>query len=105
MTDNALKKPPGEQPQRPEIMVAVGQGEESEVAPGISFERLAGPHNGAIGLTTGIATAAPGSSADFSLVDDVALCLLAAELTVTVDDRAHQLGKLDCLYAPAGSAL
>jgi mannose-6-phosphate isomerase-like protein (cupin superfamily) len=100
-----LQKPTGEESQRHEVMVAVGQGEKSEVAPGIWFERLVGVHNSARGLTTGIATVSPVSSGDFTLVDHVALSVLAGRLTLTVDDQTSQLGEFDCYYAPPQSGL
>jgi quercetin dioxygenase-like cupin family protein len=101
-----LTRPPGEEPARHEVMTATGQGLKLAVGEGVVFEELAGEHNGAEGLVTGIATIAPGASGTFHRPHwHVAATLLSGRAAVTVGDRKYELSQLDCVRIAAPAPL
>lgn len=99
-----LSKPPESmRPDRLEVMNPVGNGTQLEIARGVNFECLVGPHNQARKLMTGIVTFSPGSALPahqhpFS----ESITLLRGSLTVEVEGRSYQLKRLDNVVIPAG---
>ena len=72
-----------------------------ELAPGVVFDCLAGEHNGARNLTTGVVTFAPGArlpchTHPFS----ESITLLAGQGVVAVEGRTYVLGPLDNVVIP-----
>lgn len=90
-------------PDRPEIMNAQGAGPVTTIAPGVEFECQVGSHNQARALTTGLVTVAPQAELPahtHSFAES--LTLLQGELTIDVEGRTYQLGRLDNIVIPAG---
>jgi quercetin dioxygenase-like cupin family protein len=104
--NNPLPRPPElMRPDRPEVMIAVGEGSMHEVAPGVRFEELVGGGTGARGLTTGIVTFAPGGRLPYHRhTFDESLTLLQGKVTIEVDGRSYTLDPLDNVTIPSGVA-
>jgi quercetin dioxygenase-like cupin family protein len=73
------------------------------VVPGVELRPMAGAHNGARGLFTGLLTLAPGASYPlYARPTTEALIALEGEAAVEVEDRRYRLGRLDAVAVMAG---
>jgi quercetin dioxygenase-like cupin family protein len=78
--------------ERPEASQAV------VLIPGVESRPMAGTHNGARGLFTGLVTLAPGASIPYHERPAAeAVVLLEGEVVVDVEDRRYRLGPLDAV--------
>jgi 2-keto-3-deoxy-L-rhamnonate aldolase RhmA/quercetin dioxygenase-like cupin family protein len=100
------RRPPENlRPDRPEVMVAVGEGERVTLAGGVELEVMVGAHNRAVNLTTGLVTFAPGSALPYhSHPCTEAITVLSGRLAVEVEGRRYVLDELDNAVVPKGLA-
>jgi 2-keto-3-deoxy-L-rhamnonate aldolase RhmA/quercetin dioxygenase-like cupin family protein len=101
-----LAKPPESmRPDRPEVMTAVGAGQKTQIADGVSFECLVGKQNQARRLTTGLVTFAPRAELPYhEHTFAESITLLSGAMSVEVEGRIYSLKKLDNVVIPAGRA-
>ncbi len=91
-------------PDRSEVMNPLGQ-KIIDLGSGVSFDCQVGAHNGAVRLTTGIVTFAPGAVlATHRHVFGESITVLEGLLQVTVEGRMYKVGPLDNVSVPAGLA-
>ena len=87
----------GEAIERPEASRAV------VLVPGVELRPMAGAHNGARGLFTGLLTLAPGASIPYHARPTAeAMVLLEGDAAVDVEDRRYRLGPLDAIAVMPG---
>ena len=73
------------------------------LVPGVELRSMAGTHNGAQGLFTGLLSLAPGASYPYyARPVTEAMIALEGEAGVDVEDRRYRLGPLDAIAVPAG---
>lgn len=101
-----LPRPPEAiRPDRPAAITPVGHGAKTTVAAGVEFEALAGAHNGARELTTGILTFAPGATQPCHRHGFCeSMTLLRGRAAIEVEGRTYQLGPRDGIAVPPGLA-
>ncbi len=97
-----LERPPESmRPDRPEVMNAVGEGVETEIVSGLTFEALVGSHNQARNLTTGLSTFAPGARLPYHTHPYTeTLTLLSGKAIVEVEGRMYALEPFDNVTIP-----
>jgi quercetin dioxygenase-like cupin family protein len=82
----------GEAIERPETSRSLA------LVPGVELRPMAGAHNGARGLFTGLLTLAPGASVPYHTRPTAeAMVPIEGEATVDVEDRRYRLGPLDAI--------
>jgi 2-keto-3-deoxy-L-rhamnonate aldolase RhmA/quercetin dioxygenase-like cupin family protein len=97
--------PPSMRPNRPEAVNALGSGKRAELASGVAFECLVGAHNHAHNLTTGITTFEPGAELSYHIhLCSESITVLRGRITVGVEGRAYDLGRLDNITIPRETA-
>jgi len=85
-------------PVRQESIQSVGTAKVSVPAPGVELRMLAGSHNGARNLFTGLITLAPGASYPYYVRPfSEALILLDGDGAVDIEDRQYRLRTLDSI--------
>ncbi|MEX2186992.1 MAG: aldolase/citrate lyase family protein [Pirellulales bacterium] len=95
--------PESMRPDRSEVMTAVGNGLQTTLAPGVTFESLVGSQVGARNLTTGIVTFAPGARLPYHRhTFGESVTLLSGAATVEVEGRMYHLGQFDNVTVPRG---
>ena len=101
-----LPRPPDSmRPDRPEVMNPAGRGKRVDVAPGIRFDCLVGPHNQARNLTTGIVSVEGGARlACHRHPYGESITVLEGGFIVEVEGRRYRLGPLDNITIPRGLA-
>jgi len=101
-----LARPPESlRPDRAEVITAVGEGPALELAHGVTMACLAGAHNQARNLTTGIVTIQPYTTLPYQkYAFSQSLTLLEGKVTVEVQGRRYTLGRLDNITVPSGIA-
>ncbi len=101
-----LERPPETfRPDRSEGVTVVGQGQSTELGPGVRFECLVGAFNQARNLTTGIVTIAPrGKLAYHTHTCSESVTVLSGSLAMEVEGRRYLLGPLDNITIPRGLA-
>jgi quercetin dioxygenase-like cupin family protein len=101
-----LPRPPESmRPDRPEVMNMLGSGPKIEIARGVNFECLVGSFNKSRNLTTGIVTFAPGAQLPCHLHPfSESVTLLTGSATMEVEGRRYQLGTMDNVVIPRGTA-
>jgi quercetin dioxygenase-like cupin family protein len=83
-----------ERPESASVMVLV---------PGVELRPMAGAHNGAQGLFTGLLTLAPGAKyPHYARPFTEAVIVLEGEAALDVEDRRYRLGPLDAIAVMAG---
>lgn len=99
-----LPKPPESmRPDRVELITKVGEGPQTELTRGVSFECLVGSPQQARKLTTGLVTFAPGSQLPpHTHTFTESITLLSGAMTIEVEGRSYALKKLDNAVIPAG---
>lgn len=99
-----LPRPPESmRPDRPEVMNALGNRPEIEIAPGIAFDCLVGKHNRGKKLTTGQVTFQKGATLPaHSHTFTESITLLHGSAYVEVEGRNYTLHRLDNVVIPAG---
>jgi len=99
-----LPKPPESmRPDRVELITKVGEGPQTELTRGVSFECLVGSPQQARKLTTGLVTFAPGSQLPpHTHTFTESITLLSGAMTIEVEGRSYALKKLDNVVIPAG---
>jgi len=102
MTEVALVHPPVSfRPDRLERIQEVGERAAIELAAGVLWDCLIGPHNGARNLTTGQLTLAPQAQLPFHRYPvSESITVLSGSLLVSVEDREYALDPLDNLVIP-----
>jgi 2-dehydro-3-deoxyglucarate aldolase/4-hydroxy-2-oxoheptanedioate aldolase len=97
-------RPPGFEPDRPEVMNHLKDAATVEIAPGVVFRPQIGGHNNARNLTTGIVTFAPGARLpchNHPFAESVGV--LAGQAAMTVEGRRYHLEHLDAVTVPRGT--
>jgi 2-keto-3-deoxy-L-rhamnonate aldolase RhmA/quercetin dioxygenase-like cupin family protein len=102
----ALTKVPAQmQPDRPEVMCAVGQGVHVEIAHQVDFEVLVGAPNKARHLTTGIVTFGPDAVLPYHThTFSESITLLSGRVLLEVEGRRYKLDHMDNAVIPRGLA-
>jgi 2-keto-3-deoxy-L-rhamnonate aldolase RhmA/quercetin dioxygenase-like cupin family protein len=105
-TAGAPPRPPEElRPDRPEMAGKPGIHPPVEIVPGVLFEVLAGSHNGADGLTSGLSTFHPNARLPYHRHPYAeTLTLLSGELHIEVEGRIYALSPFDNISILSGLA-
>ena len=75
----------------------------NHLAPGVSLQMLASADCGATGLSTAMATFAPGAVFSYHLHQfSEAITVLEGNACIKVEGRAYLLDRLDCIHIPRG---
>lgn len=105
-TPLASDLPAGIQPDRLEKIFKIGEGELTELAPGVSCEALVGNHAESVNLFTAIVTFEPGEITlpPHSHPHAESITLLSGSARVQVDDRSYNLQPFDNITIPRDCA-
>lgn len=106
MTAVPLSVPPESmRPDRSEVMTPEGSGRILELGAGVKLECLVGRHNGARGLTTGVASCDPvAAQDDHTHPFTESITVLRGRAVAVVEGREYEMGPLDNLVVPPGLA-
>lgn len=99
---NVLSSPPENmQPDRREVIAAIGDNELIELQQGVLYDNLVGGFNSARNLTTGIVTFQPEATLDYHTHPcSESITVLEGEIEVSVEGRVYRLGPLDNIVIP-----